>query len=62
MKHEKLELGQAVQVLEPEHQKTYITCLVTEVIDDLVLLYRVQPLKGGRSLYVDEKEIKSVIK
>ena len=58
---DKLKLGQVVQILEPKHQKTYVLGQVTEVIDDIVLLYRVLPINSATSVYVDEREIVNVL-
>lgn len=57
----KLKLGQVVQILEPNEQKIYVMGQVTEVIDDIVLLYRVLPVNSATSVYVDEREIVSVL-
>lgn len=57
----KLKLGQIVQILEPIEQNSYVMGQVTEVIDDIVLLYRVLPVNSATSVYVDEREIVSVL-
>lgn len=58
---EKLKLGQVVQILDPIEQQTYIMGQVTEVINDLVVLYRVAPFNESKSVYVDEREIVTVL-
>lgn len=57
----KLKLGQVVQILEPVKQNSYVMGQITEVIDDIVLLYRVLPINSATSVYVDEREIVSVL-